>query len=234
MGLVFLEGPIGAGKSTYAEEVGRRLNYRVMKEPVDDNPYLDLFYKDHKTYALDMQLYLLHRRIGMQQLAAAESLYSDRWDGAIVDRSVFGDRPFAELHYQYGNIDDLGMHNYDIAYESMRLMIFPPTVLVYLDVTPETAMKRIRERARGAEVSITLKYLEDLSKIYRRLIKRARDGNYPWSHCLRILEVTWDPITRTSEEWDAVARNLKQVIAEHKEDGWPSSKFVVGTRRTSL
>lgn len=231
MGLVYVEGIIGAGKSTYAEEVGSRLNYRVMREPVADNPYLDLFYQDPKKYAYAMQIYLLHRRVGIQRLAADEALYSDRWAGAVIDRSVFGDRVFAEEHYRAGNISDLDMHAYDTAYEAMRLMIFPPTVLVYLDVTPETAYKRIHERDRKAESTITIEYLQALNRGYRKLMKRARDGNYPWSHCLRLLEVTWDPATRTKDEWDAVARNLEQIIAEHKEDGWPSSKYVPDSRR---
>jgi deoxyadenosine/deoxycytidine kinase len=224
MGLVYVEGSIGAGKSTYAEEVGKRLNYRVMKEPVNDNPYLEPFYQDPKHYAYAMQIYLLHRRIGLQRLAADESLYSDRWAGAIIDRSVFGDRVFAEEHFRVGNISELDMHAYDIAYESMRLMIFPPTVLVYLDVTPETAYRRIHERDRKVECKITLEYLQALNHGYRKLMKRARDGNYPWSHCLRLLEVPWDPATRTVEEWDAVARNLEQIIAEHEEDGWRAIK----------
>jgi deoxyadenosine/deoxycytidine kinase len=205
-----------------------------MKEPVADNPYLAPFYSDPKQFAYAMQIYLLHRRVGIQKLAAAEALYSDRWDGAIIDRSVFGDRVFAEEHYRVGNISDLDMHAYDIAYESMRQLLFPPTVLVFLDVMPETALARIQERGRDVEGRIDLAYLENLSRGYHKLIKRARDGNYPWSHCLRVLEVTWDPNTRSEKEWDAVAKNLGRIVADHKEDGWPTAKYSPGARRSFL
>lgn len=207
--LVYVEGIIGAGKSTYAEEVGKRLEYRVLKEPVDDNPYLAPFYKDQKGYAYEFQIYMLHRRIGLQQLAACEALWSPEFKGAILDRSLFGDRCFAEMHHDAGNISDLQMHAYDTAVQSMQLMIFPPTILVFLDVDPPTALERIRERDRSVENSLELDYLKRLRAKYHKLINNAKSGNYPWSHAVQVLHIPWDATTASDRAWDAVASSLE-------------------------
>jgi deoxyadenosine/deoxycytidine kinase len=213
--LIYVEGIIGAGKSTYAREVGERLNYRVFKEPVDKT-HLDRFYADPKKYAFNYQVFILHKRIGIQNLAAAESLYSDRWDGAIVDRSLFGDAAFAELHAEEGNIEPLDLEAYQQAKHNMQLMIWPPTTLVFLDVQPGTAMDRIKVRmaeeagGRDFELGIDVEYLEKLRKAYKKLIKSAKDGKYPWSHNVDVIHVEWNPATRTSGEWDAVAAGLKE------------------------
>ena len=84
----------------------------------------------------------------MQLLGAAEALYSPDFDGAMIDRSMFGDVPFAEMHNDCGNIENLDMDTYRMLQMSMQMMIFPPTLLIYIDVRPETAMERIRKRQK--------------------------------------------------------------------------------------
>jgi deoxyadenosine/deoxycytidine kinase len=213
--LIYVEGIIGAGKSTYAREVGQRLNYRVFKEPVDKR-HLDRFYADPQKYAFAYQVFILHKRIGIQNLAAAESLYSDRWDGAMVDRSLFGDAAFAELHAAEGNIEPLDLEAYHAAKHNMQLMIWPPTTLVFLDVQPRTAFKRVKTRLeesegkRDFELGIDIEYLQKLRKAYKKLIKAAKNGKYPWSHNVDVVHVEWNPNTRTKEEWDAVAEGLAE------------------------
>ena len=216
--LVYVEGIIGAGKSVYAHEVGKRLEYRVLKEPVEDNPYLAPFYKDQAEFAYKFQIYMLHRRIGLQQLAAAEALWSSEFKGAILDRSLFGDRCFAEMHHDCGNISDLDMHAYNTAIRTMKLMIFPPTTLVFLDVDPRTALERINKRNRDVESGIPLDYLKKLRAKYHKLVNNAKSGNYPWSHAVQVLHVPWDASTTVDREWDAVASSLEAFQDVHEED----------------
>jgi deoxyadenosine/deoxycytidine kinase len=214
--LLYVEGIIGSGKSTYSREVGRRLNYRIFKEPIEE-AQLERFYREPARYAYNLQMHLLHKRIGIQIIAAAEALYSDTYAGAIVDRSLFGDVVFAEMHAESGNIPPIDMESYRAAQNAMQFLIFPPTTLVFLDVTPETALKRIQERfstgTRPFECGITLEYLQNLSKHYKDLVRNAREGRYPWSHTVQVIHVQWDPATVTEAEWDAVAAGLKE--AQH-------------------
>ena len=52
-------GPIGAGKTTLAEEVAKRLQVPYFAEPVKDNPFLVDFYKDMKGKSFHMEMYML-------------------------------------------------------------------------------------------------------------------------------------------------------------------------------
>lgn len=52
--LIWVEGLIGCGKSTFSKEVGSRLGLRVIEEPVATNPYLGKFYKEPQKYAFGM------------------------------------------------------------------------------------------------------------------------------------------------------------------------------------
>jgi deoxyadenosine/deoxycytidine kinase len=232
--LIYVEGIIGVGKSTYCHEVGSRLNYRVIEEPVKSNPYLELFYSNPKEYAYEMQIYLLHRRIGLQQLAAAEALYSPDYAGAMLDRSLFGDRVFEETHHEDGNISEIQHHAYLTAIRNMQLMIFPPTLLVFLDAEPSVCLKRIHDRERTCEVGIDIPYLERLARGYHRLIQDAKNGRYPWSHAVKVIHKSWNHDTMTSEQWDAEAASLDRFQEEVKSSAnpeWRQDPFNIGLNR---
>ena len=207
--LIWVEGLIGSGKSTFAREVGARLNLRVLEEPVDDNPYLEPFYRDPKRYAFGFQVFMLHRRYVLQQLASYEATGLGGHGGAILDRSLSGDRVFAKMHCEAGNIDPLDWATYELAYGIMCRTLLPPTLLVFLDVQPKTAFERMRRRGRGAEAGVPLDYLVKLRDGYNELLHEAETGLLPWSHAVRVSRIVWDPDTFKPESWDAVAETVK-------------------------
>lgn len=207
--LIWVEGIIGAGKTTFARKVAKRLNLRIIEEPVETNPYLEEFYKDPKAWAFGMQVFLLHKRFAMQQLASFEATGVGGYEGAILDRSLSGDRVFARLHRDAGNITQLDWSTYEMAYEVMCRTLLPPTLLVFLDVQPQTAFERMRKRARNAEAFVPLEYLVKLREGYQELLIEAERGLLPWAHAIRTCRIPWDPETTTSEAWDAVALTVR-------------------------
>jgi deoxyadenosine/deoxycytidine kinase len=207
--LIWVEGIIGVGKSTFSYELAKRLKLRLIEEPVETNPYLEPFYKDPKRYAFGMQVYLLHQRYAMQQLASYEATGVGGYAGAILDRSLSGDRVFAKLHRDAGNIDELDWLTYETAYQIMCRSLLPPTLLVYLDVQPETAFARMQKRNREAESGVPIDYLVKLQKGYQDLLQEAERGLLPWAHAVRVCRIPWDPDTLSSEQWDAVAKTIK-------------------------
>ncbi len=44
--VIWVEGIIGAGKTALTKILARELNYEGLYEPVDNNPYLKMFYAD--------------------------------------------------------------------------------------------------------------------------------------------------------------------------------------------
>lgn len=212
--LIWVEGIIGAGKSTFAREVGARLGLRNLEEPCDGanpNPYLEKFYKEPKKYAFGMQMFLLHQRYAMQQLASYEATGVGNSQGAILDRSLSGDRVFAKMHMRSGNIDPLDWETYEMAYNFMARTLLPPTLLVYLDVQPTTAFERMRTRNRSAESGVPLEYLTELRSGYQELLTEAEQGLMPWGHAVRISRMVWEPDTLTSKQWDSVAQTVRDM-----------------------
>ena len=176
--IIWNEGIIGAGKTTATEKMAEALNLRPIYEPVDSNPYLAKFYKDPKRYAFPMQIELLHRRYAMQKIAAYEATTNGGYDGAILDRGLPGDRVFARLHRLAGNIGELEWNTYERAYDTMTCSLIPPSIMVFLDTEPEVALRRIKKRARDAEVSIDLDYLTRLRDGYYDLMVEIDSGDH--------------------------------------------------------
>lgn len=207
--LIWVEGIIGAGKSTFAKEIAKRLGLRLIEEPVEDNPYLAPFYENPKKWAFGMQMFLLHKRYAQQQLASLEATGVGGYQGAMLDRSLSGDRVFAKLHRKAGNIEELDWRTYEMAYQIMCRTLLPPTLMVFLDIQPETAFARMKRRDRDAEAGVPLDYLKELRDGYQELLTEAEHGLLPWSHAVRVCRIPWDADTIEPQAWDAVAETVR-------------------------
>lgn len=205
--IIWVEGLLAAGKTKFCHEIAARLEFECIEEPVDSNFYLEAFYEEPPRHAFGMQIFLLHYRYAMKQRASYTAAMADV-RGLILDRSIAGDRVFAKLHWQAGNISDLNWRCYQFAYEVMARTIQPPTLLIYLDVQPETAFRRMQQRARPAERGVTLEYLESLRDGYEELLHELRRGLVPWSHAVETTKIVWDRETLTENEWQAVAATV--------------------------
>ena len=206
--IIWVEGLIASGKTRFSREIAKRLELKVLEEPVESNFYLDAFYNDPARYAFGMQIYLLHHRYTMKVIAGMEAARGVH-RGLILDRSIAGDRVFAKLHWMKGNIDDLDFKCYDYCYQVMARSINPPTVLLYLDVQPETAYRRMQDRNRGAEEGVPLEYLQELKAVYDELLTEIEAGLVPWHHSVKVSRIIWDMDTVTEEQWDAVAASIR-------------------------
>ncbi|MFN7220928.1 MAG: deoxynucleoside kinase, partial [Burkholderiales bacterium] len=60
---VVVEGPIGSGKSTLARLLSERYSGNLILEDPSQNPFLPLFYRDMKRYALSTQMFFLFQRV---------------------------------------------------------------------------------------------------------------------------------------------------------------------------
>lgn len=190
--IIWLEGIIGAGKTTVTKTLAEALSLRAIYEPVGSNPYLKLFYEDPRRYAFVMQIELLHRRFALQKIAAYEATAGGEYKGAILDRGLPGDRVFAKLHVLSGNISEMEWGTYERAYNIMTCSLIPPSTLVFLDVEPEVAYQRIQVRGRGVEKNVSLRYLEDLRKGYLDLLIEIESGRHAWSRGVDVMRLGWN------------------------------------------
>jgi deoxyadenosine/deoxycytidine kinase len=175
--IIWIEGLIGAGKTTATNKLAELLKLRPMLEPVDTNPYLKQFYEDPKRWAFPMQMHLLAHRYAMQQAASWESVLGR---GAVLDRGLPGDRVFCRLHMLEGNMSQNEWQTYDYIYQIMAANLRVPSLIVYLDVEPEVALYRIQKRARSAEVGMDIDYLQKLRAGYMDLLVQIDSGDHAW------------------------------------------------------
>ena len=150
-----ISGLIGAGKTTLARELGKVLNLPVYYEPIIENEYLEDFYKDMKRYSFSFQIYLLNCRFRQHQQVL--------WNGTggIQDRTL----------YEEGNMEEREYKTYLNLFRNMSNFMKKNTLIVHLDCKPEESLRRIKMRARGCEVGITVDYLTKLYNAYEEFLK---------------------------------------------------------------
>ena len=166
LGTIFIgiAGMIGAGKSTLATALGQHLGIDVHYEPVTDNEYLADFYRDTPRYSFAMQVYLLNRRFQQHQ----EIIWRGR--SAVQDRTIYEDSIFAKMLAKTGLMEERDYRTYVGLFRHMANFMCKPSVIVYLDVSPESSYQRILARNRGVESGIKLEYLTALHDAYTQFV----------------------------------------------------------------
>lgn len=185
-----IAGMIGAGKSTLATALGQHLKLPVYYEPVKDNAYLADFYRDTARYAFATQIYLLNRRFQQHQ----EIIW--RGGGGVQDRTIYEDAVFAKTLVALGLMDTRDYETYVSLFRHMSNFMCRPSVIVYLDVSPERSLERIHSRSRDVESGVTIDYLSALYAEYENFIRDI-------SRSVPVIRVDWDTF-RDVEEMAAV------------------------------
>ncbi len=158
-GYIAVEGPIGVGKTSLAQALGRELNARLMLEDAASNPFLAKFYEDPDQYAFPVQLYFLLSRYNQQRELAQQELFRQ---ATVADYLFARDRMFAIL-----NLTPEELALYDQVYNLLDSRMVKPDLVVYLSARAEVLAERLRLRKRDFERHISHDYLERVSAAYR-------------------------------------------------------------------
>lgn len=162
---VAVAGNIGVGKSTLVNRLCSELGWQPYYEPVKENPYLEDFYADMKTWAFQSQVFFLTHRLRMH-LDLLENPLS-----VVQDRSVYEDAEvFATNLYRQGQMRKRDYSSYRRLYSLLCDMLRPPDLVIYLRASVPTLQKRIAQRGRDFESQITDEYLEQLNQLYEQWI----------------------------------------------------------------
>ena len=82
---IAIAGNIGSGKTTLTKMLAKHYGWTPRFEPVDNNPYLDDFYKDMERWSFNLQIYFLNKRF-KEVVEISKSQ-----DTIIQDRTIFED-----------------------------------------------------------------------------------------------------------------------------------------------
>jgi deoxyadenosine/deoxycytidine kinase len=154
---VAVDGPIGVGKTSLVELLARRFHGTKILEDVD-NPFLGEFYRNKKGAAFQTQLFFLLSRYQQQQEIAQIDLFTTL---VVADYHFPKDKIFACL-----NLDDSELLIYDKLYTLLADTVPKPDIVIYLQGSLETCMKRVKKRLKPNEKGLTPEYLAQLIEAY--------------------------------------------------------------------
>ncbi len=154
-------GNIGVGKSTLVKIMHERMGWEPFYEAVVENPYLADFYADMPRWAFHSQMFFLTRRLHSHHQLLQRN-------GTVVqDRSVYEDAEvFARNLFLQGRMSERDYATYSDMYDVLKLFLPPPDLVVYLEASVETLMRRIAVRGREYEKGIERSYLTQLNELY--------------------------------------------------------------------
>jgi deoxyadenosine/deoxycytidine kinase len=163
---VVLAGNIGVGKSTLVSMICERLGWEPYLEPVEENPYLGDFYRDMKRWAFHSQVFFLTHR------ARSHRALMDLSRPVVQDRSFYEDAEvFARAQFLRGSLSDRDWDTYKGLYQTLTTLLAPPDLVIYLRASVSTLRRRIAQRGRAIESTITDDYLEELNRLYEEWIQ---------------------------------------------------------------
>ncbi len=162
---VVVAGNIGVGKSTLVARLSQKLGWEPFYEPEAHNPYLADFYTDMSAWGFHSQIFFLASRL------RAHHQLSKVTNSVIQDRSVYEDAEIfaCALHVQ-GTMTDRDYSTYRELYQALVDFLPPPDLVIYLQASVPTLIKRIALRARSYERTIASEYLELLNRLYTEWI----------------------------------------------------------------
>lgn len=168
---IAIAGNIGAGKTTLTQMLAKHYKWIPNFEDVDHNPYLMDFYEDMPRWSFNLQIYFLNGRL--KQLI---DIYNGT-ETVIQDRTVYEDANiFAPNLHEMGLMSKRDFDNYFEFFQTLKKMVKPPDLLIYLNASVPTLVGQIQKRGREYEENIRLDYLKKLNEFYNKWIASYKEG----------------------------------------------------------
>lgn len=168
---IAIAGNIGSGKTTLTTLLSKHYGWKAHYEDIEDNPYLNDFYKNMQGWSFNLQIYFLNSRLS-QILDIRNS-----GETVIQDRTIYEDAYiFAPNLHDLELMSTRDFENYFSLFNLMTQLIQPPDLIIYLKASVPALVKRIQNRGREYESSIRLDYLQKLNQRYETWVKSYSHG----------------------------------------------------------
>ena len=165
---IAIEGPIGVGKTALARRLAESLSADLVLEEVEENPFLERFYRDGRSAALPAQMFFLFARARQIEDLRQSDLFSTV---RISDYLFTRDRLFAEL-----NLDPEELKLYDQIADNLAVDAPVPDLVIYLQASVDALLQRLSRRNESCDRYVDRAYLERLTEAYARFFHAYDEG----------------------------------------------------------
>ncbi|MBT3417161.1 MAG: deoxynucleoside kinase [Flavobacteriales bacterium] len=186
---VAIAGNIGSGKTTLTTKLAKHFKWEAHYEDVENNPYLNDFYKEMQRWSFNLQVYFLNSRF--RQIIDIKKSSKE----FIQDRTIYEDAfIFAPNLHSMGLMSTRDFENYKELFSLMDSLVEGPDLLIYLRSSVPTLVEQIQKRGRDYESGIRLDYLTQLNERYEAWISEYSKG--------KVLIIDVDDINFSENEED--------------------------------
>lgn len=216
MKFVYVDGIIGAGKSTFIPRFveylrGKGLNVIMVKEPVDEwksSGMLEKFYSNIEENAYEFHIYALTTIY--ENLKKTISHINHDNTIVVCERGIHSVKYFFVKNLlQYFSKDQID--NFNKAYDLFEKELPYPHLFIWLDTPIATCQERVRQRARLNESSgVSVEYQHKLWSYHQDLFGNGCIENVICSPSLSLNFL--NPIQKLSDEEQFVEHLYKNLI----------------------
>lgn len=164
---IAIEGVIGVGKTSLADLMSKKLEARLILEEVEENPYLEDFYREPQRYAFQVQLFFLLSRYRQLLNLPQKDLFHPY---LIADYIFPKDKIFA-----YMNLEKRDLVLYERVVHFLEMEITKPDLVIYLQASTDRLIENIKKRNRKVEKQISTDYIKRLNEAYNSYFFRYQE-----------------------------------------------------------
>lgn len=200
---ITVEGPIGVGKTSLAKLISDHFQYHLLKEIVEENPFLGKFYESIDEWSFQTEMFFLCNRY--KQLNDIQSDFLDKNIPVVADYHILKNLIFAKRTLQEKELSKY-IRIYDVLTDGLPA----PNIIIYLHASLDTLMERIKKRDRDIEKNISPLYLEQLSADYQEVMEKYQK-QYP---NVQVLSFNGDALdfVKNKKDLDTIIDKIKQTL----------------------
>lgn len=163
-----VEGVIGAGKTSFCNMLSQALSARLVLEAAEENPFLEDFYRNRRSYAFQTQMwFLISRYKQLSETIAQQDLF---YPLTVSDYIFAKDRIFASV-----NLEQEELNLYEHIARVIIDSIPKPDLVIYLQTSTDVLLQRIERRGRSFEFNIDPRYIDLLNEAYNHFFFHYND-----------------------------------------------------------